>query len=79
MKNIEKRLSKIRTPYILVNPKQCVACWKCIETCPNNVIGKVSVLWHKHIVIKNGNNCSGCKKCVKICPNEAFFQINTSK
>jgi 2-oxoglutarate ferredoxin oxidoreductase subunit delta len=75
IKNLEKRLSKIKTAHILINPKQCDACWKCIETCPNDVIGKVSFLWHKHIVIQNGDSCSGCKKCIKTCSNEVFFSI----
>ena len=76
MKNIANRMSKISTPYILANTSRCEACWKCIETCHKQVIGKVSFLWHKHIVIKAGENCTGCKKCIKTCPHGVFLQID---
>jgi len=75
MKNLEKRLSKIRTDYFWTNNRNCEACWKCIDACPKQVIGKVSFLWHKHIIIKDGENCTGCKKCIKTCPHEVFFEI----
>ncbi|MDR3251872.1 MAG: ferredoxin family protein [Tannerella sp.] len=68
----KERLNKIRTPYIWANPRKCTACWKCIDSCPKQVIGKVGFLWHKHIIIKNAENCIDCKKCIKTCPNEVF-------
>jgi ferredoxin len=68
------RLNKIRTPYVWANHGKCVACWKCIDVCPKKVIGKVSFLWHKHIIIKNAENCIGCKNCIKICPQEVFSE-----
>ena len=46
------KLQRIHTPYIWVNPRACAACWKCIDNCPRDVIGKVGFLWHKHIVIR---------------------------
>ena len=55
------KLQRIHTPYIWVNPRACAACWKCIDNCPRDVIGKVGFLWHKHIVIRNADNCIGCK------------------
>ena len=71
-----KDLAKKMTPYIWTDTRRCEACWKCIETCNNQVIGKVEFLWHKHIVIQNGENCKGCKKCIKICPHGVFFEAN---
>jgi len=50
---------------------------ECINACPKQVIGKVVILWHKHIVIRNGTNCMGCNKCIKICPHGVF--VETSK
>ncbi|MDR3217405.1 MAG: 4Fe-4S binding protein [Dysgonamonadaceae bacterium] len=39
----------------------------CVEACPENVIGKVHFLFHKHAVIRNPENCIGCLKCVSVC------------
>lgn len=47
---LTEKLKKVRTQYIWANTKNCEACWQCINTCPKQVIGKVGVLWHKHIV-----------------------------
>lgn len=74
MKNFEKKMSRIQTSYILIDTRRCEACWKCIDTCSKQVIGKISFLWHRHIVIQNGENCIGCNKCIKICPHSVFFE-----
>ena len=68
------KLQRIHTPYIWVNTRACAACWKCIDNCPRDVIGKVGFLWHKHIVIRNADNCIGCKKCMKSCPSGVFSE-----
>jgi NAD-dependent dihydropyrimidine dehydrogenase PreA subunit len=73
VKGMEK-LNKIRTAHVWANPRNCIACWKCIDTCPKQVIGKVGFLWHKHIVIKNAEDCIGCKKCIQVCPNRVFSE-----
>jgi NAD-dependent dihydropyrimidine dehydrogenase PreA subunit len=39
-KGMEK-LNKIKTAHVWANPRNCIACWKCIDTCPKQVIGKV--------------------------------------
>jgi NAD-dependent dihydropyrimidine dehydrogenase PreA subunit len=69
-----KKLNKIRTSHIWANPRNCVACWKCIDTCPEQVIGKVSFLWHKHVIIKNSADCIGCKKCIQVCSSGVFSE-----
>ena len=74
MKANKDILNKIRTKYVWINPKKCEACWKCIDSCPKQVIGKVGFLWHKHIVIKNAENCTGCKKCIQTCPFDVFSE-----
>lgn len=51
----------------------CIACWKCVETCPRNVLGKVAFLWHRHARIVAPENCIGCGKCVSACPEHIFF------
>ena len=74
MKVNKDRLNKIHTKYVWANHQKCAACWACIDSCPKQVIGKVSFLWHKHIVIKNAGNCTGCKKCIQICPCDVFSE-----
>ena len=68
---------KNHTEFMWINTQNCKTCWKCIDVCPKQVIGKVVFLWHKHIVVRNGKNCTGCGKCIKICPYEVF--VNTKK
>jgi 2-oxoglutarate ferredoxin oxidoreductase subunit delta len=71
-KILDERLKRVRTDYIWANPRLCEACWECISACPQEVIGKVGFLWHKHIVFKNSDSCIGCRKCIKVCPNGVF-------
>ncbi len=60
------------TMYIYLNAHQCCACWKCVESCPRGVIGKVDLFFHKHARIDNAAKCKGCLKCVKACPQQAI-------
>jgi 2-oxoglutarate ferredoxin oxidoreductase subunit delta len=60
------------TKYIIVHTAKCKACWVCVDECEYNVLGKVDLWFHKHIVIKNGDECRGCQKCVAICPHGVF-------
>ncbi|MBN1663915.1 MAG: 4Fe-4S binding protein [Deltaproteobacteria bacterium] len=64
-----------RTLYIQLDTQKCKACWKCIESCSNNVISKINLLWHKHARIKNDDQCTGCLKCVKACDSGALTKI----
>ena len=66
------------TAYIAVDSHKCQACWECYEVCPNQVFGKVNVLFglHKHIVIQNPEACIGCKKCVKTCQYGAIVAVS---
>lgn len=51
--------------------RHCTACWACIDTCPHKAIGKITLLWHRHAVIRYAA-CIGCMKCVQTCPNGCF-------
>lgn len=64
------------TVFILLNKKKCVACWKCLDVCINNVLGRINLPWHKHILLVNRSACIGCMKCVKICNTGAISKIN---
>jgi len=65
-----------------INTEKCVACGKCLEACPRNII----ILWpeNRKVVVACSSKdkggvarkacsvaCIGCGKCVKVCPVEA--------
>lgn len=64
-----------KSKFISIDPSKCEACWKCIDNCPCKVIGKVKILWHKHIIIRKAEDCIGCGKCIRSCPNNVFCKI----
>jgi Fe-S-cluster-containing hydrogenase component 2 len=43
-----RTMRKAGTDYICLEPGKCQACWECIEACPNGVIGRVNLPYHKH-------------------------------
>jgi ferredoxin len=67
------------TKYIQLNTRKCKACWKCVEICDKNVIGRINLPWHKHAVIVRSNNCAGCLKCMKACEHNAISKIQTTE
>lgn len=71
-----RRDTRHSTGFISINTKLCQACWKCIDVCENNVIGKINMLFHKHAVIRHSEECKGCDKCVHACPHEAITRIS---
>jgi 2-oxoglutarate ferredoxin oxidoreductase subunit delta len=64
------------TNFVQLNTRICQACWRCINECNKNVIGKVDFLGHRHARIDNPDQCAGCLKCVKICKFGAFKTIH---
>lgn len=65
----------VESRFVRLNTRKCEACWKCLEKCPSQVIGKVDLLWHKHALIKNACDCTGCLRCVKACESGALLKI----
>jgi ferredoxin len=63
----------LKTKYIKLDPSKCQACWKCVEACPNHVLGKAILYKHRHAHVDHADACKGCKKCVCICPNKAIL------
>lgn len=61
-----------QTPFIALDTAACRACWKCVEICPQGVIGSISFLSHRHAHIDHAEKCKGCKKCVNVCPQAAI-------
>ena len=73
--NLFKKES-IRTAYVLLDTRKCKACWAYIQNCKQQVIGKVSLPWHKHALIANSSKCTGCLKCINECQYGAFSKID---
>ncbi len=61
-----------QTPFITLETSACQACWKCVEACPQGVIGPIGFLSHRHAHIDHADRCKGCRKCVNVCPNHAI-------
>ncbi len=67
----------------VVNKENCVACRKCIETCPRGLITLVPYDAQIHVKCSSrakgvdtravcDGGCIGCGLCAKACPNEAI-------
>ncbi len=63
------------TKFISIQTDKCLACWKCVEACPSEVIGKIDIIIHKHAVVDNRDECTGCRKCVKACECNAISPL----
>ena len=78
MKKTTKQPRQV-TAFLTANPvHDCIACWKCVESCPRDVLGKVRMLWHRHVKLRHPENCIGCGKCVGVCP-QSIFSLNSPK
>lgn len=69
-------MKRITTAYVAINPRLCMACWECVEKCPQKVIGKTGLFIHRHVMFKNADACIGCGKCIKTCPHNVFFKLD---
>ena len=68
-----------KTAFILLDTKKCTACWKCLQICTNDVIGRINLPWHKHVKLVNKKYCTGCLRCVKVCNSGALKKISHRK
>lgn len=67
------------TKYIQLDTHKCKACLKCLKGCPDKVIGKVDLPWHKHAKIVKPENCSGCMNCISACKFGAYSTFDSQK
>jgi len=65
--------NKTETRFVRLDRKKCEACWRCIEKCPEKVIARIDLPWHRHAVIKNAGDCKGCLRCVNACESGALL------
>lgn len=61
-----------KTKHISIDKEECIACWKCVETCSEDVICKRDHIINKYSYVKHENNCIGCFECSAICPMRAI-------
>ena len=64
--------SHLSTKFIQIDTSRCQACWKCVQACPNHVLGKTILFKHQHAHVDHAKDCKGCKKCVRSCPEAAI-------
>jgi len=64
--NPESKRTDVEISY---DPKQCIACDTCIETCPYNAISKENPFFIDR------SKCSLCFLCVKTCPSGALTRV----
>jgi Fe-S-cluster-containing hydrogenase component 2 len=62
------------TRSVRLDTRRCKACWACVAACPQHVLGKINLPFHKHAHIDQAEKCKGCLRCVKACPNGAIVK-----
>jgi Na+-translocating ferredoxin:NAD+ oxidoreductase subunit B len=71
----------------IVNRDNCVACGKCVKTCPQHIIQLVPEKNQVHVLCSSkdkapvtrkncSNGCMGCGKCAKVCKFDAITVEN---
>lgn len=75
MKRGGSKSGRQQTEFINLDSGKCRACWKCIDSCPEKVFGKINIIIHKHALIINDERCTGCGKCVKTCDHKAINRL----
>ena len=73
----------IRDGVARVDPRKCIACGRCVKTCPKNLITLIPETAETVVLCNNTekgavarkqceNACIACKKCEKSCPENAI-------
>ncbi len=62
-----ERTRRRETKFVRLDPGLCTACWKCLDACPEQVLGRIDLGFHRHARIRYAQACKGCKKCVRVC------------
>ena len=57
-------------PISLIEPRSCIGCDTCVETCPMDVIRMNEET--EHAVIMYPEDCQICNMCVNFCPVDAI-------
>lgn len=54
----------------LIDPRTCIGCGTCVESCPTDVIRMNT--WTQHAVIQYPEDCQICNLCANFCPVDAI-------
>lgn len=55
----------------LIDPRTCIGCETCVDTCPTDVIRMNEET--EHAVIMYPEECQICNMCVNFCPVDAII------
>lgn len=66
------RAARSGTSFVRFDRSLCEACWECVAACPESVVGKVDLPFHRHARFLDAERCLGCRRCVKVCPTGAL-------
>jgi 2-oxoglutarate ferredoxin oxidoreductase subunit delta len=66
----------VATAHVTLDRRRCEACWECIDACPREVLGSVSIGRHRHAVVRRPEECAGCMACVKACETGALTRAD---
>ncbi len=61
-----------RTVHVRIDTALCKACGHCVASCPQQVLGMIAILRHRHVHVDRAANCKGCARCVRICTEGAI-------
>jgi len=70
---------RVASPFITLDRSRCEACWECVAACPESVLGKIDVWFHRHSVVNAGDRCVGCGRCVTACTAGALSYRDGSR
>lgn len=65
----------IETRFIRLDTSHCKACWDCVDVCPQDVLGKLDLRFHRHVRIERAENCKGCLLCLDACSHQAILSM----
>jgi 2-oxoglutarate ferredoxin oxidoreductase subunit delta len=65
------------TRFISLDTHACEACWQCVEACPSEVLGRITIgRLHRHARIADADACTGCLACVRVCEAGALTRVD---
>ena len=57
--------------------ESCIKCkyTDCVDVCPQGVLGKLDLRFHRHVRIERAENCKGCLLCLDACSHQAILSM----
>jgi 2-oxoglutarate ferredoxin oxidoreductase subunit delta len=77
VRHADRRRHSRATRFVTLDTHACEACWECVESCPNEVLGRVTIgRLHRHARITDADACTGCLACVRVCEAGALSRVD---